>query len=204
MVCRDPQVDGDRRWTRRSGRRNTKKLEVAMKVVSRRSARSGRAPLLSPRRPSAAGRDEQNRFWKAIATGQSSEMLRLRPDYRNLSEADCSERQAACHQRCSDLRASLSSLSPGRHLSLPEREEIALLKVQGHSIRRSGAAWGGMLRRSPVNCGGTWPSAAASWSIGQQLPNGVQTDLPAGPSPTKLAINEPCALMWSGDLPAAL
>ena len=100
-----------------------------------------------------------------------------------------------------DLRA---SLSPGRHLSLPEREEIALLKVQGRSIRKSGAAWGGMLRRSPVNCGGTWQSAAASWSIGQQLPNGVQTDLPAGPSPTKLAINEPCALMWSGDLPAAL
>src|SRR3954447_21768358 len=44
-----------------------------MNVVRRRSARSGRAPLPSPGRPSVAGRDEQNKFWRAIAAGLSSE-----------------------------------------------------------------------------------------------------------------------------------
>jgi hypothetical protein len=33
----------------------------------RRSDRSGRAPLFSPGRPAVAGRDEQRRFWAAIA-----------------------------------------------------------------------------------------------------------------------------------------
>ncbi|MET4183826.1 hypothetical protein ABIB94_005945, partial [Bradyrhizobium sp. JR7.2] len=56
-----------------NGRRNTRRLEVAMNVVRRRSARSGRAALPSPGRPSVAGRDEQNRFWLAIAAGLSSE-----------------------------------------------------------------------------------------------------------------------------------
>lgn len=44
-----------------------------MKVVKRRSARSGRAPLPWPGRPSVAGRDEQNNFWRAIVAGLSSE-----------------------------------------------------------------------------------------------------------------------------------
>src|SRR5688500_16398672 len=44
-----------------------------MSIRKRRSARSGRAPLPSPGRPPAAGRDEQIRFWRAIATGLSSE-----------------------------------------------------------------------------------------------------------------------------------
>lgn len=55
------------------GRRNTLKLEVAMNIARRRSARSGRASLPSPGRPPVAGRDKQNRFWRAIPTGLSSE-----------------------------------------------------------------------------------------------------------------------------------
>src|SRR5215475_14710852 len=39
----------------------------------RRSDRSGRAPLFSPGRPVVAGRDEQRRFWAAIAAGITSE-----------------------------------------------------------------------------------------------------------------------------------
>ena len=34
-----------------------------MKRRRRRSDRSGRAPLMSPGRPSVAGRDERRRFW---------------------------------------------------------------------------------------------------------------------------------------------
>jgi hypothetical protein len=39
----------------------------------RRSDRSGRAPLFSPGRPVVPGRDQQRRFWAAIATGMGSE-----------------------------------------------------------------------------------------------------------------------------------
>ena len=56
-----------------TGRRNTPIEEVAMSIRKRRSDRSGRAPLPSPGRPPVAGRDEQRRFWAAIATGMASE-----------------------------------------------------------------------------------------------------------------------------------
>src|ERR1700738_1345578 len=46
---------------------------VTMTNRKRRSARSGRPPLLSPGRPPVAGRDEQRRFWAAIASGMASE-----------------------------------------------------------------------------------------------------------------------------------
>ena len=43
-----------------NGHRNTLKLEIAMSIQKRRSARSGRSPLPSPGRPQVAGRDEQS------------------------------------------------------------------------------------------------------------------------------------------------
>ena len=46
---------------------------VAMTRRRRRSDRSGRAPLFSPGRPVVAARDEQRRFWAAIAAGMASE-----------------------------------------------------------------------------------------------------------------------------------
>ena len=39
----------------------------------RRSDRAGRPAMRSPGRPPVAGREEQQRFWKAIARGLSSE-----------------------------------------------------------------------------------------------------------------------------------
>ena len=47
--------------------------EVAMTGRRRCSDRSGRAPLFSPGRPVVAGRDQQRRFWAAIAAGIASE-----------------------------------------------------------------------------------------------------------------------------------
>src|SRR5579864_1714823 len=60
-------------WADSSGRRNTLKKGVAMKIQRRRSDRAGRAPLPSPGRPPVAGRDERRRFWAAIAAGSTSE-----------------------------------------------------------------------------------------------------------------------------------
>lgn len=79
-----------------------------------------------------AGRDEQNRFWKAIATGQSSEDAALEA---GLSQPVGSRLfRKAGGMPPAMFRSSAKPLS-GRYLSLAEREEIALLKVQGRSIR---------------------------------------------------------------------
>ena len=53
----------------------------------------------------------------------------------------------------------------GRYLSFAEREEIALLRAQGYSMRKSLAGWGGQRRRSHGSCGAMPPLEAAVWSI---------------------------------------
>ncbi len=60
-----------------SGRRNTRRLEVAMIFRKRRSHRSGRAPLASPGRPTEAKRSELQQFWLGIAQGMTSESAAL-------------------------------------------------------------------------------------------------------------------------------
>ena len=65
-------------------------------------------------------------------------------------------------------------LSPltGRYLSFAEREELALLKVQGLGIREIAAIWGGRRRRSPASCAATRPRVAASSTTGRRWPSG--------------------------------
>ncbi|WP_208610737.1 helix-turn-helix domain-containing protein, partial [Bradyrhizobium shewense] len=157
-----------------------------MKVVSRRSARSGRAPLPSPGRPSVAGRDEQNRFWKAIATGQSSEDAALKA---GLSQPVGSRLfRKAGGMPPAMFRSSAKPLS-GRYLSLAEREEIALLKVQGHSIREIGRRLGRAastvsreLRRNAATRGGglEYRATTAQWHADRSARR---------PKSTKLALN---------------
>src|SRR5215218_11476997 len=115
-----------------SGRCNTLKEEVAMSIRKRRSDRSGRAPLPSPGRPPVAGRDEGRRFWLAIATGMSSEDAAVAAGvsqpvgYRWFRKAG--------GMPPAMFRSSAKPLSE-RYLSLLEREEIALLRVQGQSMQ---------------------------------------------------------------------
>jgi IS30 family transposase/putative SOS response-associated peptidase YedK len=171
-----------------SGRRNTLKLEVAMSIRKRRSARSGRAPLPSPGRPPAAGRDEQIRFWRAIATGLSSEDAAL--------EAGVSQPvgtrwfQKAGGMPPAMFRSSAKPLS-GRYLSLVEREEIALLRVQGYSIQAIGRRLGRaastisreLRRNAATRSGGLeYRATAAQWHADRSARR---------PKPTKLALNTP-------------
>src|SRR6516165_6888544 len=124
-----------------NGHRNTLKLEIAMSICiqKRRSARSGRAPLPSPGRPQVAGREQQSRFWRGITAGLSSEDAAL--------EAGVSQPvgtrlfRKAGGMPPAMFRFSAKPLSR-RYLSLAEREEIALLKVQGHSMRGIGRRLG--------------------------------------------------------------
>lgn len=115
-----------------SGRRNTRTLEVAMSIRGRRLARSGRAPLSSPGRPQVAGRNEQSRFWRGIAAGLSSEAAALEAGVSQ--PVGCRLFRKAGGMPPPMFRFSAKPLS-GRYLSLAEREEIALLKVQGHSMQ---------------------------------------------------------------------
>jgi IS30 family transposase len=98
----------------------------------RRSDRSGRTPLFSPGRPVVAGRDEQRRFWAAIAAGMASEDAALQA---GISQAVGTRLfRKAGGMPPAMFRPSAKPLS-GRHLSFAEREEIALLRVQGCSMR---------------------------------------------------------------------
>jgi transposase len=106
-----------------------------MSIRKRRSDRSGRAPLASPGRPPVAGRPEWSRFWLAIATGMNSEDAAVTAGVSQPVGARWF-RQAGGRSPAM-FRASANPLSR-RYLSLEEREEIALLLTQGHSMREIG------------------------------------------------------------------
>jgi hypothetical protein len=157
-----------------------------MNIARRRSARSGRASLPSPGRPPVAGRDEQNRFWRAIATGLSSEDAAL--------EAGMSQPvgtrlfRKAGGMPPAMFRSSAKPLS-GRYLSLAEREEIALLRVQGHSMQAIGRCLGRpastisreLRRNAATRSGGLeYRATTAQWHADRSARR---------PKPTKLALN---------------
>lgn len=103
-----------------------------MNIRKRRPDRSGRPPLPSPGRPSVAGRDERRRFWAAIAAGLASEDA--------AGEAGVSPPVGTRWFRKAggmlpvQFGLSARPLS-GRYLSFAEREEIALLRVQGYFMQ---------------------------------------------------------------------
>ena len=92
------------------------------------AARAGRPTMRSPGRPPVARREHRQRFWVAIARGMPSEDSGI--------EAGVSPVVGTRWFRDSGgIRpVSLAPLS-GRYLSFAEREEIALLRVQGCSVR---------------------------------------------------------------------
>src|SRR6187401_3479749 len=157
-----------------------------MGVRRRRSDRSGRAPLLSPGRPPLAGRDERSRFWLAIAVGMSSEDAAV--------EAGVSQPVGTRWFRKAGgmppamFRSSATPLS-GRYLSLAEREEIALLRVQGRSMQEIGRRLGRSastisreLRRNAATRGGglEYRATTAQWHAERSARR---------PKPAKLAVN---------------
>jgi len=98
----------------------------------RRSARSGRAPLVSPGRPPVAGREEQRRFWMGIATGLSSEDAAIGAGVPQAVGTRWFRKAGGMPPTM--FGRSAKPLS-GRHLLLAEREELAILRAQGTGIR---------------------------------------------------------------------
>lgn len=151
-----------------------------------RSARSGRAPLPSPGRPPVAGRSELQRFWLGITQGMTSEDAALAA---GMSQPVGTRlfRQAGGMPPVT-FRPSAKPLC-GRYLSLVEREEIALLRVQGHSMQAIGRRLGRatstisreLRRNAATRCGGLeYRATTAQWHADRSARR---------PKPSKLALN---------------
>lgn len=98
----------------------------------RRSDRALRGKLKSPGRPPVARREHRRRFWLMIASGLSSEDAAM----------ECGISQPVGTRWFREAggmppsHRSPTSPSPSeRYLSFTEREEIALLRAQGHGVR---------------------------------------------------------------------
>jgi IS30 family transposase len=103
-----------------------------MNTRKRRSDWSGRSALRSPGRPTAARREDRQRFWAAIAAGCSSEDAAVGAGVSPAVGARWF--RGAGGMPPSHLARSSKPLS-GRSLSFAEREEIAIWRAQGHGVR---------------------------------------------------------------------
>lgn len=91
--------------------------------------------MRSPGRPRASRRENRRLFWTAIAKGLSSEVSAIAAGIS--SPLGARWFREAGGMPPSTLAPSAKPLS-GRYLSFKEREEIALLKAQGHGVREIG------------------------------------------------------------------
>ena len=98
----------------------------------RRSARFGRARLVSPGRPPVAGREEQRRFWAGIAAGLSSEDAAIGAGVPQAVGTRWFRKAGGMAPAM--FGQSAKPLS-GRYLLLAEREELAILRAQGTGMR---------------------------------------------------------------------
>jgi len=103
-----------------------------MKGSDRWSDRSGRAIQRSPGRPQEALRENRRPFWTAIASGRSSEDAAVDAGVSPAVGVRWFRRAGGMPP----THLSQSSKPPsGRYLSFAEREEIAILRAQGHGVR---------------------------------------------------------------------
>lgn len=110
-----------------------------MGIGKRRSHRSGRAPLPSPGRPPVAGRSELRRFWLGIAQGLTSEDAALAA---GMSQPVGTRLFRQAGGVAPAMFRSSTKPPSERYLAFAEREEIALLRVQGLSRREIGRRLG--------------------------------------------------------------
>jgi IS30 family transposase len=97
-----------------------------------------RGQVPSPGRPTVAWRADRVRFWAAVAAGLKTEDA--------AREAGVSSPVAfRWFRHAGGVNPSLHPTVSGRYLSFGEREEIALLRAQGHSVREIARH----VRRSP-------------------------------------------------------
>src|SRR6516162_2776353 len=123
-------------------------------------------------------------------------MLRSKQVCRRLWERDCSERQAACHQRCfghqrSRCPAGISHLRSGRRSHFFECRAAPCGRLRAGSDEQ--------LQRFRGSCGATLQPEAAAWSIARRQRNGIPIDLLAAQSRRSLRLTRHCEPMWRND-----
>jgi len=174
-------------WADSNGRRNGSTKEVAMTIQKRRSDRSGRSKLHSPGRPSAARRENYQLFWASVASGCSTEEAAIAAEVSPAVGARWF--RGAGGMPPSHYSKSAKPLS-GRYLSFAEREEIALLRVQGHGVcniarklwRASSTISRELRRNAATRSGGLdYRATTAQWHADRAARR---------PKPAKLAIND--------------
>ena len=138
----------------------------------RRSDRAGRPAMRSPGRPPATGRAEQQRFWKAIARGLSSEDAAV--------SCGVSPPVGGRWFREGGGMPPIS-LAPrsARYLSFAEREEIAILRAQAPGCVTLPVGSGEPRRLSRESYVATRRLGAAVWRIGRRLRSGTAPDVPS-------------------------
>jgi IS30 family transposase len=149
----------------------------------RRSDRALRSKMRSPGRPTAARREHRRKFWDEIAQGSSTEQAAM--------EAGVSPAVGSrWFRHCGGMAPSKLHPLSGRYLSFEEREEIALLRVQGHGPRsiarhlgRSPSTISRELRRNAATRSGAleYRATAAQWHADRRAQR---------PKVAKLAANE--------------
>lgn len=157
-----------------------------MGIGKRRSHRSGRAPLPSPGRPPVAGRSELQRFWLGIAQGLTSEDAALAA---GMSQPVGTRLYRQAGGMAPAMFRSSTKPPSERYLAFAEREEIALLRVQGLSRREIGRRLGRsastisreLRRNAATRSGGLeYRASKAQWHADRSARR---------PKPTKLALN---------------
>lgn len=151
-----------------------------------RKTRIGRAKMRSPGRLPVLHRTQRRPFWQAIALGYSSEEA---AQIAGVSPA-VGVRWFREHGGMPPSHFSPASpMATGRYLSLGEREQIALLHVQGHGVReiarrieRSASTISRELRRNAsTRCGGfSYRAITAQWHADRAARR---------PKPSKLLLN---------------
>lgn len=163
-----------------------------MTKKKRRSARSVREALRSPGRPPVGRREHRRVFWSAIAAGRSSEDAAV--DAGVSPPVGTRWFREAGGMPPSQLAPAAKPPS-GRYLSFTEREEIALLRVQGHGVReiarrlgRAPSTLSRELRRNAATRGGGFEYRAtnAQWHADRAA---RRPHLATLAKPAKLAIN---------------
>ena len=140
-----------------------------MAAKKRRSDLAGRRKLSSPGRPPVATREDMVRFWAAISAGQSSEDAAAAAGVSLPVGSRWFRRSGGMPPTHLAVSAPLPS---GRYLSFAEREEIALLRVQGHGVHhisrtlnRAPSTISRELRRNAATRGGdlNYRATTAQW-----------------------------------------
>ena len=144
-----------------------------------RKVRIDRAKMRSPGRPPVLHRAQRRPFWQAIANGRSSEEA---AQLAGVSQVVGTRWFRECGGMPPSHLSPSSPVATGRYLSLAEREEIALLRVQGSGVREIARQVERAASTTRESSDATHRLGAGVSSIGRPLRNGMPIGRHDGPS----------------------